>query len=470
MLAALLEACQGLTGRAPRDAAADLPGDVGELPRDGARDDVAVEAAVDVADGPAFDATPCAAPSLRVDGVTDRTVTADSSPDAGVFAASSPRALAADDRGGAYLAGACLGCGTAVRGAVWRVLSATGQTDLAWAAGGRVFDGDEQEHSTEFWSVAVDPAGRVLAGGYARVGGFHWPSLARFTADGQRDLSFGARGRVALEPRRFGVSLSNGFALRVVPVGEAVLLAGVDESPTDQPGTRALLARLRSSDGSLDASFGEGGTLLREDLRGCFDLAAEAGGYVALCQSVDQRPALLRLDARGMERAWAGGAGVTVHAAAPAGMQGRVLLRDSSGAWLAVGAVQRDYADADPPPAVVRFTPEGAPDLSYGVAGLAQLSGVRQTARYTFSSSAALTCDDRLLVGANLDARPLVAALDRGGRLVPSVGERGYLLLPVPRGATVAALTGVAPLPGSARALVLTNFLPAAFSLQSLAP
>lgn len=461
MLPALLGACQGLRGRAPRDAAADPSADVGAPPRD---------APDGSADAAAFDATPCAAPTLRVDGVIDRTVTADSAPDAGVFAASSPRALAVDDRGGAYLAGACLGCGPAVRGAVWRVLTSTGQTDLAWAVGGRAFDGDEGEHSTEYWSVAVDAAGRVLAGGYARVGGFHWPSLARFTADGQRDLSFGTQGRVALEPRRFGASLSNGFVLRAVPVGDGVLLAGVDESPTDQPGNRALLARLRASDGSVDASFGEGGSLLRDDLRGCFDLAGEGDGYVVLCQSVDQRPALLRLDAQGVGRAWASGVAVAVHDAAPAGMQGRVLLRDSAGAWLAVGAVQRDYADTHPPPAVVRFTPDGTPDLTYGVAGLAQLSGVRQTARYTFSSSAALTCDDRLLVGANLDASPIVAALDRTGRLVPTVGERGYLLLPVPRGATVAALTGVAPLPGSDRALVLTNFLPAAFALQSLAP
>ncbi len=190
---------------------------------------------------------------------------------------------------------------------------------------------------------------------------------------------------------------------------------------------------------------------------------------MALCQSVDQRPALLRLDARGAARAWAGGADVAVHDAAPTGMQGRVLLRDSTGSWLAVGAVARDYVDTHAPPAVVRFTPEGGADLTYGVAGLAQLSGVRQTARYTFSSSAALACDDRLLVGANLDARPLVAVLDRTGRLVSDVGERGYLLLPVPAGATVAALTGIARLPGD-RAMVLTNFLPAAFTLQSLAP
>lgn len=468
-LATAAAGCQGFVGLGGRGAA-DATADAQAAAASDAPSDAAGDAPADAPERPRGDATPCPAPTLRVSGAVDRYVVSDVSPDAGTFAASSPRALAADAQGGAYLAGACMGCGPVPRGAVWRVLTATGQSDASWGAAGRAFDGDETDFSTEYWSVAVDEAGRVLAGGYARVGSFHWPAVARFTAGGAPDRSFNGGGRISVEPRRFGRTVSNGFVMRAVSAGDGVLVVGVDESPTDRPAARALLARLRALDGTLDPAFGEAGTLLREDLRGCFDVRPDGEGSVALCQSSDDRPALLRLDARGRERPWSSGVAVALHPAAPRGLHARVLLRDSAGAWLAVGSATRDYNDGYATPAVVRFTALGEADLSYGLSGLAQVSGVRQTPRFTFASAAALACDDRLLVGANLDARPVVAVLDREGRLARDVGERGHVLLPQPPGATVAALTGVALSHGGDAALVLTNFQPAAFSLQSLAP
>ena len=67
MLAVLLVACQELSGRAPRDAVADVPADPGDRPRDGATRDIAEEGA-DAANAAAFDAAPCTAPTLAVPG------------------------------------------------------------------------------------------------------------------------------------------------------------------------------------------------------------------------------------------------------------------------------------------------------------------------------------------------------------------------------------------------------------------
>lgn len=468
-LGASVAACTELRGRSSADASRDLAtepqpdtpvvADATDAPSDVVGD----------ASGVGFDARPCPASGLRVDGVVDRYYAADPTGMVGPFGTTAPRALTVDDRDGTYLAGGCSGCDAAARAVVWRALSSTGQSDPTWGSGGRTFDGDAMNHAADLWSLLRDDDGRLVAGGYSLVGGLAWPAVARFNSDGRADESFGEHGRVSLDPARFGGSLSSGYLLRALPSADGVLLVGVDEAPAAHVGTRAILARLRT-DGTVDPTFADGGLLRRDDLRGCFDARRDQGDYVVLCQSAERRPVLLRLDDRGTERAWPSGSPIATHPAAPVEMQGRTLLRDSSGAWIVVGAVTRDYLDSDATPAAVRFTPGGAPDLAYGVAGLALLAGTRQTPRYTYASAAALACDDRLLVGANLDQQPLVAVLDRAGRLLRAVGDRGYLLLPVPRGATTAALTGIAALGDGSRAIVLTNFLPASFSLVSLGP
>jgi uncharacterized delta-60 repeat protein len=115
--------------------------------------------------------------------------------------------------------------------------------------------------------IAIDPNGRIVVGGaiYQRVvsepiytdpdGGYLF-SLARFTATGQLDTSFGDGGAVQTGFGDIGQSQGGiGAVVRRLTIGAdgTLLAAGVDVS--DGAFARYL------SDGSLDATFGDGGRL-----------------------------------------------------------------------------------------------------------------------------------------------------------------------------------------------------------------
>jgi uncharacterized delta-60 repeat protein len=107
------------------------------------------------------------------------------------------------------------------------------------------------------------PGGGILVfarAGYDNVGG-PYPALIRLTSRGGLDRSFGHRG-VAVMVRGIGRDFEV-TAMLALPGGK-ILLGGADRSR--YPGRRAALMRLRS-DGSLDASFGQGGVSARPSPR-----------------------------------------------------------------------------------------------------------------------------------------------------------------------------------------------------------
>jgi uncharacterized delta-60 repeat protein len=177
---------------------------------------------------------------------------------------------------------------------------ADGTLDEAFGTAGSVVVHDRD---SRFQSVAIDATGRILAGGTT---GYEF-AVARYLADGTTDTAFGHDGW-AIAP--FGLSWAVANSVAVQPDGEVV--AGGDWTIGCWPGGHCddVLALARyTTDGSLDASFGEGG-IVTSDFKGWIDaIAVQSDGKIVGAGSAVGRFALVRYETDGSPDQTFGGDG-----------------------------------------------------------------------------------------------------------------------------------------------------------------
>jgi uncharacterized delta-60 repeat protein len=130
--------------------------------------------------------------------------------------------------------------------------NANGTLDASFGAGGIVTTGFGV--SAEATSAVVQPDGKIVAAGFANLGGGDYFALVRYNSDGTLDASFGTGGKVstAFLSQGFSLAYANSVAIqpdgKIVAAGNAAIGGGFDFA----------LARYNSS-GTLDAGFGTGG-------------------------------------------------------------------------------------------------------------------------------------------------------------------------------------------------------------------
>jgi uncharacterized delta-60 repeat protein len=123
-----------------------------------------------------------------------------------------------------------------------------GQPDPTFGAGGIVITPDPENALIR--AVAVTNAGKIVAAGYVGSGGTTLRlRLARYLADGNLDATFGGTGIVTTPIGNYAGALS----LALAPDGKIIAGGWTSGGPS------FALARY-NDDGSLDASFGDGGT------------------------------------------------------------------------------------------------------------------------------------------------------------------------------------------------------------------
>jgi uncharacterized delta-60 repeat protein len=125
-------------------------------------------------------------------------------------------------------------------------------------------------------AIAIQPDGRIVVAGFAQLGGTGGTprvfALARYRNDGQPDTSFGNGGALTTS---FGGNFAAASAVMLQPDGKIVVAGTVDFNP-DLPGSGLDFALARyNSNGTLDGSFGKGGTVVF-DFFGSFDQANAA--------------------------------------------------------------------------------------------------------------------------------------------------------------------------------------------------
>lgn len=237
-----------------------------------------------------------------------------------------------------------------------------GGLDASFGTGGKVYTGfNNGAASDEAQAVAVQADGKILVAGASDQGATGYDfALARYNADGSLDASFGTGGRVVTA---FGPQSDKAYAVLVQPDGK-ILVGG--ESVQATTGGDFALARY-NADGSLDASFGQGGKVLtpigefgaREAIYG---LALQTVGgstrIVAVGGEGDFR--VVRYTATGQPDASFGTGGVvkTVFGGVIGAARSVVITTDNK---IAIAG----HADHDM--AVVRLLPDGALDASFGL-------------------------------------------------------------------------------------------------------
>jgi uncharacterized delta-60 repeat protein len=171
-------------------------------------------------------------------------------------------------------------------------LNTDGTLDTSFGSGGLVQTGLLSAAAISQIAIQVD--GRIVAAGTAETStGLLDFALVRYNADGSLDTSFGTGGIVTTSLDG-NDDVAFGLALQVD--GE-IVLAGSSFSPADQPGSSGLfffplstlsgssiaLARYNSN-GSLDSSFGSGGTVITplQQGTGAFSVAIPQDGKIAV--------------------------------------------------------------------------------------------------------------------------------------------------------------------------------------------
>jgi uncharacterized delta-60 repeat protein len=292
-------------------------------------------------------------------------------------------------------------------------------------------------------AVAIDNAGRTVAVGYT-VDAHVDVAVARFRPDGTLDPAFNGDGRVrvplgadaalafdvavagdnglAIAGRWTGGGIENSFVLRLGPGGEPVAAFGgdglaivnfgkqeaanavsfapsgaIDIGGYVSNGTtmRSALARLRP-DGMLDPAFGGDGRQILDLSAGAEqvnDLVVMptgdivAGGYADL--GTLPRFAIFRVHGNGALATGFGHAGARRTDLGPgADIANAIAVTGTGGFVLAGSAANGGHADWG----IVRYTPKGLPDPTFGNSGVVILAW----------SAAPERADDAVRVGAKL--------------------------------------------------------------------
>ncbi|MFN9880044.1 MAG: calcium-binding protein, partial [Planctomycetota bacterium] len=130
--------------------------------------------------------------------------------------------------------------------------NANGSLDTSFGTGGKVTTpvGTSWDEGR---SVTVQPDGKIVVAGLARIGSTDDFALVRFNADGSLDTSFGTGGMVTTA---IGTSAVSAFGLTIQPDGKIVVAGYATIS-----GTNDFALVRYNADGSLDARFDLAGTL-----------------------------------------------------------------------------------------------------------------------------------------------------------------------------------------------------------------
>jgi uncharacterized delta-60 repeat protein len=325
-------------------------------------------------------------------------------------------------------------------------LAARGDLDPTFGSGGRVttdFGGNDAG-----WAVAVQKDGRVV------VAGDRWDPgsnddflLARYTARGVLDPTFDGDGKVATD---FGGSFDGAGDVAIQPDGKIVAVGSGFRSP---PGRAMDFALARyNADGSLDASFGEGGKVLTAFGGNSIDAAnavvLQPDGKILAAGRTRSGPtydfALARYLPNGALDSTFDGDGLVVTPMSTVHDDVLGLALQTDGRIIAAGwMLGTDRADI----ALARYNPDGALDSSFEGDG-------KVVAPFPMSSAAGevvLQRDGKILTGGSDIARfNADGTVDRsfgaGGRA--SIGNVTGLSLELQPDGKILAVGSVYPGPG----------------------
>ncbi len=251
------------------------------------------------------------------------------------------------------------------------VQAAPGDLDPTFGSGGTVItDSGGFDAAT---ALVLQPDGKIVVAGFSFAPGVSNFILARYNADGSLDGGFGSEGMVSTNLGGF----DQAFALALQPDGK-IVVAGLCCA-----GPKFALARY-NADGSLHASFGNGGKVTTDFGGAAFAsaLALQPDGKIVVAGSAGPGSgnfALVRYNADGsLDAGFGNGGKVTTDFGGAAFASALALQPD--GKIVAAGFFHPQPPIGNSSFALARYNADGGLDLSFGLGGtvLTDFSGAAE--------------------------------------------------------------------------------------------
>ena len=213
--------------------------------------------------------------------------------------------------------------------------------------------------------MTVAASGQVLLAGWSNIGSLNYFSVARVSADGTVDTSFGSGGKTIININ----GDDRAFAVAVDSVG-GIIVAG----STTFAGTHIAVVRL-GADGVLDTSFGTGGkviipTPMQGDYFGANSMAIDATGKIIVVGASNSDFGIARLNSNGTFDTSFGNNGLLAISVGSGSAYARTVQFDANGNMLIAGVSGSSNGTL----AVVRLRPNDTLDASFGSNGIAKLA------------------------------------------------------------------------------------------------
>jgi len=287
-----------------------------------------------------------------------------------------------------------------------------GTLDASFGTGGIVTTAFGQV-SAEAWTVGVQADGKIVAAGYSNTNGGHDFALARYNSNGTLDATFGTGGKVSTS---FLGSPSQGFSNAEVnsvtfqPDGR-ILAAGDAFIGTGTFNVDFALARYNSN-GTLDTSFGTGGTVTT-DFAGpndhAYSVAVQPDGRIVVAGAAGVFTTrfdfgVARYNSNGTLDASFGTGGKTTTDFAGFDDVPSVIALQGDGKIVVVGRTSVSSASDTFDFALARYSSNGTLDTSFGTSGKVTTDFAGSSDQAT---SVALQADGNIVAagGVNLNGR-----------------------------------------------------------------
>ena len=232
-----------------------------------------------------------------------------------------------------------------------------GDLDPTYGTGGKVTTDFQGGSSDLIEDAVVQPDGKLVAicQGPGTDLIVRW-GLVRYRLDGSLDPTFGNNGKVVIS-----TPISSLHAVALQPDGK-IVVAGANFNPT-----RDFLAIRFNKDGSLDTAFGSSGFATADFFQTtdeAWDLALQADGRIVLAgSSHDGLLAVARFNLDGSLDASFGNGGKSAPGLAPGLEQGLAVAIQPDGKIVAAGSVVTDQHNDF---LLTRFETNGALDTTFG--------------------------------------------------------------------------------------------------------
>ena len=297
-----------------------------------------------------------------------------------VIAREVPAASSARRAGRRIAAAVAAGGLTGATAIATSAVAASGAPVTAFGSGGTVIDTSGGTQSAT--GVASTPNGGFVAVGTAVQSGAQLFAVARFTPDGRIDTSFGG-GTVTTG---FGSTTSGaqGVGVAVYPAGSSLAgyVVAVGTAQVSGGGREMAVARYRT-DGTLDPSFGNGGLVTTQVVAGSSEddeldsVAIQPDGSVvaagfslgaSLSAPTQRALTLVRYTPAGAPDTSFGNSGVVAQPVGTSFNPAAGVVIQADGKIVTAGSAL-DPAKGANDFLVARFTPQGATDTGFGTSG-----------------------------------------------------------------------------------------------------